>query len=133
MWILQLGSLIEARRGTAWLLGFVLVNAVVPNLAQYFVTHSPFFGGLSGVVFALSGYAWQRGKHDPGSGIGLPPNTVLFLTVYFVLCWLGELNAFGSLGMVTGLNRVANTVHTAGLVIGAVWGWWDARRGLVRR
>ena len=133
MWIFSLGSLIEARRGTKWLLGFVLITAVVPNLAQYLATHSPRFGGLSGVVFAMSGYAWQRGKHDPGAGIGLDSSTLVMLGAYFVLCWLEQLGLLGSLGVFGGLNRVANTVHTGGLVIGAVWGWWDSRVTLIRR
>lgn len=132
MWIFSLGSLIEARRGTKWLIGFVLVTAIVPNLAQYLATHSPRFGGLSGVVFAMSGYAWQRGKHDPGAGIGLDPSTVMMLGAYFVLCWLEQLGLLGSVGVFSGLNRVANMVHTAGLVIGGVWGWLDSRRMIVR-
>ncbi len=128
LWIFSLGSLIEARRGTRFLLLFVLVTAIFPNLGQYLVTGSPRFGGMSGVVFALAGYAWQRGRHDPGSGIGLDPRTVLMLFVYFVLCWAQELNPPGVRAMFGTGARVANTVHTVGLVIGAVWGWVDARR-----
>lgn len=128
LWILSLGSLLEIRRGTGFLIAFVLVNSAIPNLAQYLIYHNPYFGGMSGVTFALAGYAWQRGKHDPGSGIGLDPQNVTMLVIFFVACWLDEFDLLGGFSLLGKGQHVANVVHTVGLVIGGLWGIWDARR-----
>lgn len=130
LWIASLGSLLEARRGIAFLMPFVLVTAVLPNLAQYWSTGSPFFGGMSGVTFAMAGYAWQRGRQDPGSGIGLESGTMIMLTIFFLVGWLDQLNLLGGLQLLGAGTRMANMVHTVGLGIGIGWGWYDARRRL---
>jgi GlpG protein len=130
LWVFSLGSLIEARRGTRFMVLFVLASAVIPNLAQYRLERFPVFGGMSGVVFAMAGYAWQRGRNDPGGGIGLDPMTVVMMFTYFFVCWAQELSPSGSLGLFGPTVRVANVVHTGGLLIGVAWGWWDSRRAV---
>lgn len=126
--ILSLGSLLEARLGSFYLLAFVLVTSVVPNLAQFIVTGSELFGGISGVAFAMAGYAWIRGRQDPLSGIGMPSQNVTMMMIYFVWCWLEQFQLLGSDSILGSGARVANVVHTAGLVIGCGWGWFDAWR-----
>lgn len=128
--ILSVGSLLEARLGSGYLFGFVLVTAVLPNLAEFWVTNHLMFGGLSGVTFAMSGYAWLRGRYDPGSGIGLEPQSVTMMGVFFVLCWLEYFRVLGDYSLLGIGRNVANVVHTAGLGIGCLWGWWDARRNV---
>ncbi len=128
LWVYSLGSMIEARRGTGFLCTFVVLTSIIPNLAQYWFYHNPFFGGMSGVTFALAGYAWQRGRVDPGSGIGLDQTTVIMLVIYFLLCWMQELNVPLGFSLFGGAQRVANVVHTVGLAMGAAWGYWDGRR-----
>ncbi|HXP61454.1 MAG TPA: rhomboid family intramembrane serine protease [Dongiaceae bacterium] len=115
LWLRDLGGLIEARQGP-WHLGLlVLVLAVFPNLAQYYM-HGPMFGGMSGVVYGLLGYIWIRGKLDPGSGLYLHPTTVWMMIIWFVLCVAG---LFGA---------IANTVHAVGLGLGMAWGFLSGLR-----
>jgi GlpG protein len=115
LWLRDLGSMVEARQ-SSWLLAvLVLVFAAGSNLAQYFVS-GPIFGGMSGVVYALVGYIWIRGKLDPGSGLYLHPTTVTMMIIWFFAC------LFHLVG------NVANTAHGAGLVMGMAWGWLSSIR-----
>ena len=109
-WLLDLGGLVEQRKGTLYLAAFVLAAAVVPNLAQYLLTGNPFFLGMSGVVYALLGYCWLNGRYDPSSGLRLRDGIVTFMLVWLVLGYVGLFN-------------MANIVHTAGLMVGALWGY----------
>jgi len=104
------GNLIEARRGTRRFGLLVLVMAVISNLAQYFWS-GPVFGGMSGVNFGLAGYLWMKSRFDPGAGLYMAPNQVLFLAVFLVLCVLGF------------LGPVANTAHFSGLATGLLLGY----------
>ncbi|RUL81744.1 rhomboid family intramembrane serine protease [Tautonia sociabilis] len=112
----QLGSAIERHRGTAEFGLLVLIAAVVSNFAQFAlpdvftaptarVGDGP-FGGMSGVLYALFGYAWMRGRYDPASGLVLHPQTVLLLMIWLVVCFFNL------------LGPIANTAHVAGLVVG---------------
>jgi rhomboid protease GlpG len=114
MWLLDLGSMIEARKGTLFLGVFVMVVSIISNLAQYMVSH-PLFGGMSGVVYGLLGYIWMKGKFDPGANLGLHKSTVTMMLVWYVLCLTGL------------MGNVANAAHTGGLVIGVAWGYLSAK------
>lgn len=118
-WLLDLGSTIENRIGAVRFTALVLVTALVSNVAQYVLLESPFFGGMSGVVYALFGYIWVRGRLDRPSGLTMPPNSVPILLV-----WLG-------LGFTGFVGNVANVAHLGGLVSGALLGALAALR--VRR
>jgi membrane associated rhomboid family serine protease len=120
LWLRDLGSMIEARKGPWLLLLLVLVIAGSSNLAQYLVS-GPTFGGMSGVVYGLLGYMWMQGKFDPASRLSLEPQTVTMMIVWFFLC------LFGLVG------PIANTVHGVGLVVGIVWGFLAARLAVARR
>jgi GlpG protein len=109
MWLYQLGCMIEARQSSLRLLLLVVVTGIFSNLAQYFVA-GPQFGGMSGVVYALAGYVWIRGKYDRASGLFLPQQSVTILLVWLVICFTG---VFGP---------VANFAHLAGLVSGMAIG-----------
>jgi GlpG protein len=109
LWLFQLGSMIERRLGTGTLAAVVLGTAALSNLAQALVS-GPNFGGMSGVVYALAGYVWMRGKHDPNADVYLDPQSMQWLLIWLVLCFTGL------------LGPVANTAHVVGLVAGAVWG-----------
>lgn len=115
LWLRDLGSMIEARQSSLLLAVLVLVFAAGSNLAQYFVA-GPGFGGMSGVVYALVGYIWIRGKLDPGSGLYLHPTTVTMSIIWFFAC------LFHLVG------DVANTAHAAGLLMGMTWGWLSSIR-----
>lgn len=110
LWLYSLGNMIEERKGS-WFLGiFIAVVAAGGNLAQYLVS-SPYFGGMSGVVYGLLGYSWMKTKYDPGSKIYLHRITVIMMIAWYFLCLTGL------------LGRMANAAHTAGLIIGVVWGY----------
>jgi GlpG protein len=114
-WLLDLGAMIETRRGSLFLLVMVLITAAVSNTAQYYLGHwgvrNPFFGGMSGVVYALFGYAWIKGKLQPQLGVGVSPQTVTIMLLWLVLCMTGLLGA------------VANAAHVAGLLGGVVFAY----------
>lgn len=113
----DLGNLIERCQGAVRLLGLVVGLAVVSNLGQYLVA-GPRFGGLSGVVYGLLGYVWMMGRFRPSAGMILPPQSLVMMLVWFVIC------ISGALGI-----PVANTAHGVGLVAGIVWGVAVARLG----
>jgi GlpG protein len=110
LWLADLGSMIEARKSSWFLLVEVLVIAALSNLAQYFAT-GPMFGGMSGVVYGLFGYVWMRSKFDPGSGFFIHPTTVTIMLIWLVACFTGLVGA------------VANTAHTVGFLVGVLWGY----------
>ncbi len=116
MWLASLGSLIEARQSRALLLRLVLLLGIGSNLVQFVVTGRPNFGGMSGVVYGLTGYMWIRGKFDPSSGLRLDNYTIIVSMVWFFACFTGW------------VGPIANGAHAGGLVIGMAWGWLASRR-----
>jgi len=110
LWLRDLGSMVEARKGSLFLAVFVLIVSASGNLAQYAVSH-PYFGGMSGVVYGLLGYVWMKGKYDPASNFSLHRSTVMFMIAWYFLCLTGL------------MGNIANAAHTAGLLIGVAWGF----------
>ena len=113
MWLWDLGGSLERLRGPLFLGMFVAVTGIASNLAQYVIAGSPFFGGMSGVVYALLGYVWMQGRVNPAFGAGLHQSTVIMMLGWYVLCWTGL------------LGPIANWAHTAGLLLGVAWGFVD--------
>ena len=81
IWWWYLGGPVEKRLGTRKLLVITLISALFSGFIQHKLSGA-WFGGLSGVVYALMGYVWLRGERDPQSGIflqrGLPLNRGVF-------------------------------------------------------
>ncbi|MGZ5098846.1 MAG: rhomboid family intramembrane serine protease [Usitatibacter sp.] len=119
MWLWDLGRALEMLKGRTFLGLFVVVSGIVSNVAQYAITGSPLFGGMSGVVYGFLGYVWMQGRFNPRFGMALHQSTVVMMLVWYVLCWTGL------------LGPIANWGHTAGLAIGVAWGFLD--RGQSRR
>lgn len=111
MWMWDLGGLIERVKGVPVFVGFVVGVGIAANVAQYAIAGSPFFGGMSGVVYGLLGYVWISGKRNPQYGFGLHQQTAVMMFGWYVLCWTGL------------LGPVANWAHTAGLVLGIAIGY----------
>jgi len=109
MWLYQLGSMIEARQSSLQLLLLVVVTGIISNLTQYIVA-GPQFGGMSGIVYALAGYIWIRGKYDRASGLFLPQQSITILLVWGAVCFTGM------------VGPVANFAHLGGLVSGMAIG-----------
>ncbi|HEY0551283.1 MAG TPA: rhomboid family intramembrane serine protease [Verrucomicrobiae bacterium] len=116
LWLRDLGSLFEARLSSIYLFVFVVVIAGASNAGQYFVSGRPMFGGMSGVNYALIGYVWIRGRFDPGAGLHLDRQSLIFALVWFAACFTGF------------LGPIANTAHGVGLVLGMAWAFVDSKR-----
>ncbi len=108
-WLYDLGSLLERRLNSILFALLVLAIAVPSNFAQY-VMSGPAFGGMSGVVYGLFGYAWVRGRLDPTSGLYLRPDVAFWMLGWFALCLTGA------------VGNVANWAHGVGLAAGALFG-----------
>lgn len=115
----QFGRLVESLRGTGWFALAVLLIAIISNFAQATAPDtlpaalqgSPFFGGMSGVVYGLFGYTWMKSTFDPQPQLYLSPVTVLILVGWLFLC------------MTPAIPNVANVAHIVGLVVGAAFGY----------
>jgi GlpG protein len=124
LWLKDLGTIIERLASTRLLFGLVLVSGVLSNIGQ-FEFAGPFFGGMSGVVYALLGFVWMKSRFDPASGFHLEKQTVIMMIGWFFLCMTGA------------VGNVANFAHGFGLGIGMIWGFVSAKihparaRGLI--
>jgi GlpG protein len=105
-WLRDLGAMIETRRGTLQLLAFTLAAGVVGNFAEYFWSGPIHFGGMSGVVYALFGYVWIKGRFEPHLGLGVSQQTVWIMLAWLLLCMTGL------------LGNIANAAHVSGLILG---------------
>ena len=114
MWALNaLGTILEIRKGTLFLGAVILLTAIVSNVGQYlyminFQHQLVSFLGISGVVYALFGYVWIKGRIDPAAGMYLAPSSVQIMLFWLVLGFLGL--------------PFANGAHVAGLVVGMLIG-----------
>lgn len=113
VWWWYLGGMIEKHLGSGKLIRITVVSALISGLVQY-LCYGLWFGGLSGVVYALMGYAWLRSESDPDSGISLSHSLVILSLFWLVTGFLDIL------GM-----AVANGSHIAGLLTGVVMAWRD--------
>src|SRR5207249_10466277 len=116
LWLRDLGSMIEGRQSSWHLAILALAVAAGSNLAQFYVTHYPNFGGMSGVVYGLLGYVWIRGKLDPASGLYLNRFTVTMMMIWLVVCFTPW------------VRGIANYAHLAGLLMGMAWGYVSSLR-----
>ena len=112
LWLYQLGRILEHRFGTPTIGLLVLFSAVFSNLAQVLVpvlfldeSLIPFVG-MSGVIYALLGFAWFKSKYDPRSGLGLRDEILIIM--------LG----FMAIGFLVPDLHTANWCHLGGLVAG---------------
>lgn len=107
------GGQIELRKGSLVLLALVLIASPLSFLAQYAwdveingPESVPIVGGMSGVVYALFGYAWMRSEYEPESGLRLASVTIAWMFIWMVLCMTGR------------VGSVANAAHLSGLALG---------------
>lgn len=110
-----LGMRLEIRLGTLWMLVFMLLSAIVSNVVQLMWSGQVFFGGLSGVGFALLGglitLGWLR-PNDPA--LALPKQFVGSILFFLILFSTGVTEAIGL--------HIANAAHWGGLAIGLLLG-----------
>lgn len=113
LWWWYLGGPVEKRLGIGKLLTITLVSALLSGFVQEKFSGA-WFGGLSGVVYALMGYVWLRGERDPDSGIHIQRGLFAFALIWLVAGWFD----------VFGLS-IANGAHLTGLVVGLVMALTD--------
>jgi GlpG protein len=123
---LSLGGQVESARGSGRFLLLVLVLAVVSNLTQFYLGHpaleggrlvlhhNPYGGGLSGVIYGLFGYVWVKGRLEPHLGMGVSPQTVVILMIWFIACFF--------------MKDIGNGAHAGGLAAGLLIAALTARR-----
>ncbi|MCE0493529.1 rhomboid family intramembrane serine protease GlpG [Vibrio salinus] len=115
LWWWQLGGDIEKRVGSGKLIGLFILSSACSGLGQDWVK-GIYFGGLSGVVYALVGYIWVMGWKCPQVGLTIQKPVLVFLLVWLVL------------GFVQPFMAIANTAHLTGLIVGVLFGAMDVRR-----
>ncbi|MEO3740371.1 rhomboid family intramembrane serine protease GlpG [Kosakonia sp. WA-90] len=114
-WWWYLGGAVEKRLGSGKLLVITVISALLSGFVQYHLT-GPWFGGLSGVVYALIGYVWLHGVRDPQPQVALPNGLFIFTVALMVAEWFG----------LTGF-AIASGAHTAGLLIGLAMALVDSQ------
>lgn len=123
LWLWELGRRCEQVLGSLNTLGLMLVIAAVSNVCQYLYGGPGLFGGLSGVVYGLLGFAWVAPLLQPRWHIQPLPAIMLFMVAWLLLGVFGAIEAVG-------LGAIANAAHIGGLVSGGLLG---AAFGLLSR
>jgi GlpG protein len=114
-WLNDLGGPTERYQGSWRFFGFILWSSAISNLAQLYLGQSANFGGLSGLIYALVGYLWARGRADPRSGIAIPNRLVGFFAAWMILGFTGLLTEL--------VGQMANYCHLGGFAAGALYGY----------
>lgn len=109
LWIYQIGRQVEREHGSLVMIGLVLLGQIAGSIGQYLAS-GPSFGGLSGVVYALFGFAWMHARYDRRHQYRIEDSWAVIMMVWFVACATG---VFGP---------IANVAHAAGLLVGLLAG-----------
>lgn len=110
--LLQIGLVIERLWGWRYYLILCVTIGVLSNVIQYWETPSPFFGGLSGIVFGLFAFNGVAQRLIPEKSIKLPKGFYGLLVV-----WLG-IGFTPILEWLFGIH-MANGAHLGGALMGA--------------
>ena len=119
LWLWLLGRRIELVYGP-WVLSFLILGSgVAANLAQYLIApETPWFGGYSGVVYALLGFLLWVAPRNADPRLQVPAGLSIALIGVMVLFSMGIFDAVlgaASIG-------VANGAHWGGFVAGLAAG-----------
>ncbi|MCG3169576.1 MAG: Rhomboid protease GlpG [Pseudomonadales bacterium] len=115
LWLWELGRRIERARGAATLLALLVLTGAGGNIVQYLHDGTVMFGGMSGVIYGLLGYAWAWTRRVAQPGFTLPPGVMAAMLVWLVVCMSGLVEAIG-------FGAIANGAHVGGLLIGVLLG-----------
>ncbi|MGL5007389.1 MAG: rhomboid family intramembrane serine protease GlpG [Plesiomonas sp.] len=115
LWWWDLGGPLEKKLGSPKLIQLFLFSALFSGIGQAWVS-GIYFGGLSGIVYALVGYLLISGERAPERGVAIPRPLAAFMLIWLVFGW------FDLFGL-----SIANTAHLIGLMTGALLAWWDTR------
>lgn len=115
LWMWDLGRRFEYLLGSWKLIIFFLITAAFSNLAQFFWSANPQFGGMSGVVFALIGFIMVSHRLRPHPLTDVPASVIVSTLIWLVICMTGAIDV-----MIGG--GIANAAHVGGLVAGCFFG-----------
>jgi GlpG protein len=118
--LFDMGRIIELAQGTKRVALLVLIIGIGSNLGQY-IFGTPYFGGMSGVLYGMVGYIWLRSQCDPTSGLMISSMTLVMMLAWFFLCLFDI------------IPGVANGTHAVGLVMGMIWGGFPMLKRILRR
>jgi len=110
LWLWYFGSQLESVQPRYLYLVLIILCAFVGNTTQYLYSGYNNFGGMSGVVYGLVGYAWVTHAFMPQSPLLI--NNRMF--VVFVIALLA-MELFAS-------SWIASAAHVGGLIAGLIWG-----------
>ncbi|MCO4322234.1 rhomboid family intramembrane serine protease [Aliidiomarina quisquiliarum] len=108
-WWWYLGGRIELYLGSKMLIGLFFVTGIAANITQFY-WQGPLFGGLSGVVYGLLGFAMVMSAKR-GGPLWLPPMLLVFMVGWLLLGYTNALPV-----------NMANDAHLAGLISGIIAG-----------
>jgi GlpG protein len=115
LWLWEIGRRIELLQGPARVFNLVMITALVSNGVQHLMSGAVLFGGMSGVVYGLLGYALVWSRLRPARSFGLPNGIYVFMLLWLALGFSGLID-------VLGFGSIANGAHLGGLVAGAAVG-----------
>lgn len=121
IWWGWLGSQVEKKNSSLWLIVLMLLLASISNVAQFLVGGWQ-FGGMSGVVYGLTGYVWWMQWLAPERGLTIPKALVGFSLIWMMLGFADVL-----------WINMANTAHLVGLIAGCCLAVGHARLTPVSR
>lgn len=114
----MMGKMIERNKSSLFLLLFILVLAILSNLAEFFFHHHNFyFGGMSGVIYGLFAYNWMQQRYNPRYDSNpLSKSAIRIMMIWYILCWTPLLG-----------RSIANYAHTAGFIAGLFYGLFEIK------
>ena len=115
LWLWDLGRRVEKLQGSLRMLAIVLLIGMGSNIIQAMFAQVSIFGGMSGVIYGLLGYAWVWSGLRPEKSLGVPPGVISIMLIWLVACMLGVAELLGA-------GAVANAAHLGGLIMGLLLG-----------
>lgn len=111
LWVWDIGRKLEHLLGSlVWIFG-VLIIALASNVLQYQINTNPLFGGLSGVVYGLIGFAWLTPMLIKSWPPVISRQLMMFFVVFLAI-------GYTDIPQLIGLGNIANTAHSIGLAAG---------------
>jgi GlpG protein len=119
IWLLLLGTQIEARLGSMRYILLMLIAGILSNTLQYLMT-GPNFIGFSGIVCAMATYIKARQQVAPWEAYQMSSGTFLFICFFVGLLAVLSLVTF-FLEVFQNASfpiSIANTAHLVGALVG---------------
>lgn len=110
LWLWYFGKQLEGTHPRLLFVALILLTSFVGNTSQYLYSHYNNFGGMSGVIYGLVGYAWLTHRYMPKSYLLI--NNSMFI-IFVVALVAMELLAS---------SMIASAAHMGGLVAGLLFG-----------